>query len=622
MKLQFWNKYLYIRRQSRRKKEHDDFKTENFNWEFLGLYIGIGEERYEANASEKGINDGDIDSYVEKRWAGQRKFFSKKSVEAKKKFIRNQVAIIVLSALTVTVLTVNFDDLFGEEISEKVKAEVIEKVKEKDSAKDVDANNVKAFVVDGAKVTDVDSTKESDADSTKVSDTKVDEQKGDKEKIVAEIIATIQNELPKVKTPNRLFNNRIICAILSLLIIIISGIDKLKQHHEEWTRNRNAAELLKSEICRYKFGVGPYFEPEKTEEPEQTDNPEDPDAIAKGRGPLPPAPLPPQSSIVNKATAMVCIVVPPENSPEKTEEPEQEPSNPDGLAEAPSIPNNDSVQQENMENMDNNQPGSSAEEQPKSETSEEQSTAETAPESEPDKKEVASEPDVVLPDPQANPDGNSSDAKADEVKEEKTDNQHSDEEYNRRINELFNFLNNIIKGKGYGKFKFYKEIKRGLANYVWGVKPNTNDGNDVQANPFVITKKEVLFVKRINEIIEVDKHWLRRHNYYRDIKDEMTDFCTNSGVYAVFAKSDDSKSSSKSATKSGERKQITKQDRMFVDHVETIISNDVKQFISQKSQLADFEDKYGSYVDMHYEKLGKQLNRPKDDKKGKKEDEK
>lgn len=59
---------------------------------------------------------------------------------------------------------------------------------------------------------------------------------------------------------------KIICSILSLLVIIVSGIDKLKQYNAEWIKDRKATEKLKSEICKYKFGVDPYTVPVKVEE--------------------------------------------------------------------------------------------------------------------------------------------------------------------------------------------------------------------------------------------------------------------------------------------------------------------------------------------------------------------
>ncbi|MBO7566717.1 MAG: DUF4231 domain-containing protein [Bacteroidales bacterium] len=69
---------------------------------------------------------------------------------------------------------------------------------------------------------------------------------------------------------------KIICSILSLLVIIVSGIDKLKQYNAEWVSDRRATEKLKSEICKYKFGVAPYTVPEKPEEKKpEADKPKD-----------------------------------------------------------------------------------------------------------------------------------------------------------------------------------------------------------------------------------------------------------------------------------------------------------------------------------------------------------
>lgn len=53
-------------------------------------------------------------------------------------------------------------------------------------------------------------------------------------------------------------SNKVVCALISLVVMIITGIDKLKQYNSEWMKNRKVAEQLKSEICKYKFGVGPY----------------------------------------------------------------------------------------------------------------------------------------------------------------------------------------------------------------------------------------------------------------------------------------------------------------------------------------------------------------------------
>ena len=125
-------------------------------------------------SNPKDITDGSIDSYVEKRWADQHKYFDDKANISQKRYIRIQLWIIILSALSVLVLSIDIDKLCAME---------------------------------------------------KFSITKS------------------------------------ICAICSLVIVIISGWDKLKQYHTEWISKRKADEKLKVEICKYKFGVAPYKDP-------------------------------------------------------------------------------------------------------------------------------------------------------------------------------------------------------------------------------------------------------------------------------------------------------------------------------------------------------------------------
>ena len=122
--------------------------------------------------NEKDIRAFDVEDYIQQRWNSQRNYFSKSSQKKQKYFNFCQITIIVLSALSVTILTLDLD--------------------------------VKVI--------------------------------------------------------------KIVCSVLSLLVIIISGIDKLKQFNAEWVKDRRATEKLKSEICRYKFGVAPYTVPIKAEE--------------------------------------------------------------------------------------------------------------------------------------------------------------------------------------------------------------------------------------------------------------------------------------------------------------------------------------------------------------------
>ena len=195
MKLQFWNQYLYIRRQSRRKAENDNFETDNFNWNIFGLCIGIGRRKYRTSAKEAAIKNGDVAGYIEKRWKDQREYFSNKSAKMQSTYQRMQIWIIVLSAISAAVLAINFDEVFG-----TIKMEGEEK----------------AIITD------------------------------------------------------KWFNNRIVCALLTMLVVVLTSIDKFMQYREEWIKNRKASERLKREYCLYRLGAGEYENTEK--KAKNTDN--------------------------------------------------------------------------------------------------------------------------------------------------------------------------------------------------------------------------------------------------------------------------------------------------------------------------------------------------------------
>lgn len=65
-----------------------------------------------------------------------------------------------------------------------------------------------------------------------------------------------------------------LCALMSGTIVVLTGYDKLKQFSSEWTNKRKAQENLKTEICKFKFGVEPYSAPE-IEKPNES-KPENP----------------------------------------------------------------------------------------------------------------------------------------------------------------------------------------------------------------------------------------------------------------------------------------------------------------------------------------------------------
>jgi hypothetical protein len=135
----------------------------------------MAQEQSSNSKNEKDITAFDVESYIQQRWNSQRNYFSKSSQKKQKYFNRCQILIILLSALSVTILTVDLDYFTG-----------------------------------------------------------------------------------------LAWTNKVICAILSLAVIVISGVDKLKQYNAEWIKDRKATEKLKSEICKYKFGVEPYTVPIKS----------------------------------------------------------------------------------------------------------------------------------------------------------------------------------------------------------------------------------------------------------------------------------------------------------------------------------------------------------------------
>jgi len=224
MKLQFWNQYLYIRRQSRRKAENDKFETDNFNWNIFGLYIGLGRAKYRTSAKEAAIKNGDVAGYIDKRWKDQREYFSNKSAKMQSIYQRMQIWIIVLSAISAAVLAINFDEIFG-----TIKMEGEEK----------------AIITD------------------------------------------------------KWLNNRIVCALLTMLVVVLTSIDKFMQYREEWIKNRKASERLKREYCLYRLGVGEYEKAEKKTQNADNDDPKDDDKddAAGTENTESPKPQPPTSPL-------------------------------------------------------------------------------------------------------------------------------------------------------------------------------------------------------------------------------------------------------------------------------------------------------------------------------------
>ncbi len=61
-----------------------------------------------------------------------------------------------------------------------------------------------------------------------------------------------------IYNPEVISLTNVLCAIMSAMIMVLTGRDKLFQYSSEWTKKRNAQERLKTEIFKFKNGVEPY----------------------------------------------------------------------------------------------------------------------------------------------------------------------------------------------------------------------------------------------------------------------------------------------------------------------------------------------------------------------------
>lgn len=215
MTLQFGKIYFCLRRQCVR----NDFETENINFSFLGLYLGIGKKKEkERLGDDKDLTAGDIKSYINNRWRAQRDYFSKKSQRSHSSFVQNQILIVVFCAFIVTILSIDLDSIVKSYYNQEI---IVKKM----------YHPVKGFL---------------------------------KDETIKEIEKKKDIPLPWYH-PDVFSWNRFLCALFSLGVIAISGIDRIKQNQEEWIKNRNATEKMKNEIVRYKFGVSPYTQPVDSE---------------------------------------------------------------------------------------------------------------------------------------------------------------------------------------------------------------------------------------------------------------------------------------------------------------------------------------------------------------------
>ncbi|MBP5503380.1 MAG: DUF4231 domain-containing protein [Bacteroidales bacterium] len=126
-----------------------------------------------------------------------------------------------------------------------------------------------------------------------------------------EVFGTIKMEgEAKAIITDKWFNNRIVCALLTMLVVVLTSIDKFMQYREEWIKNRKASERLKREYCLYRLGAGEYEKTEKKTQNADNDNQKDGNndddaGTESSESPKPQLPNPP--SLTSFAFANVTI---------------------------------------------------------------------------------------------------------------------------------------------------------------------------------------------------------------------------------------------------------------------------------------------------------------------------
>ncbi len=226
-------------------------------------------QKNETKSYEDAIKDGDISSYISKRWREQRRYFSNKSQQSQRKFHNNQIAIIVLSAVSVLILSLDIDstirDRYNSNLEQDAKYVYDSLQHVYDSVRIVYNINVLRQDRNREEYEKLSNDSILNKELQKKNREEYDTLRNEYELLKAKEVSAPDFDVIKAKLDNKswyhpdLFSwNKLICAVLSFIVVIISGIDKLKQHQLEWTKNRNATERLKNEIAKYKFGVDPY----------------------------------------------------------------------------------------------------------------------------------------------------------------------------------------------------------------------------------------------------------------------------------------------------------------------------------------------------------------------------
>ena len=127
---------------------------------------------------------------------------------------------------------------------------------------------------------------------------------------------------------------------------------------------------------------------------------------------------------------------------------------------------------------------------------------------------------------------------------------------------------------------YYRAIKNEISAYVSSADAYQEYSN----NPF--TKRDKLFVDRVNDNSDDIQKLITQNNYFSLIKKEISDYNIGEGAYKPTK-------SKPSVDPQKVRDEILWDNmRTFVDRVEAIISSDVDDFVNSKNKLSELGDSF------------------------------
>ena len=217
--------------------------------------------------------DININDYLKERVQDQITHFDNKAVESQQWYHRYQKIIIICSAFSAFIISLNCNGLFSlvsssEERAEEERIKLYENYKEcytifQDNIKKQTDSAALKLLPNPKEIAD----KEWDTlivyykKCYKTCNVIQKENKGDSTDFNKLPNPTTQTKYEKSKFRDFIRNldlEKGIVTLCSFLIVIVTGFDKLMKHYEKWHRNRENCEKLKREVYSYHYDVGVY----------------------------------------------------------------------------------------------------------------------------------------------------------------------------------------------------------------------------------------------------------------------------------------------------------------------------------------------------------------------------